>query len=124
MSSREYAGYAGPVSLPMSGATPEMLEQLVDAMRGRVVEGIRIHDARASTDIGGHGIPMVRVVLLVDDPQPDEWTWPVEKIRAIDYLARREAWQRIGIPDHVYTTHVALCEAEEGGFPGPRGAQP
>jgi len=105
----------------MSGATPEMLEQLVDAMRGRVVDGIRIHDARASTDIDGDGEPMVRLVVLVDDPQPDEWTWPVEKIYAIDTLALREAWHRIGIPDSVYTTYVALSEAERGGFvpPGP-----
>jgi len=35
------------VSLPISDTTDEMLARLMDATRGRVVDGIRIHDAQA-----------------------------------------------------------------------------
>jgi hypothetical protein len=51
MMSLSRGGYhPGGVSLPISDTTDEMPARLVDAMRGRVVDGIRIHDARASVD--------------------------------------------------------------------------
>jgi hypothetical protein len=116
-------GYAGAVSRPTSGATPEMLARLVEAMRGLVVDGIRIHDAQAWTEVDYDGEPMVHLNLLLDDPGPGEPTWPVDTLSAIGRLARQEAWQRIGIPDWIFVSRVARCEAERGGFPsGARGA--
>jgi len=117
------AGYAGSVSLPMSGATPEMLARLVDAMRGQVVEGVRIHDAQTSIDIDINGEPVVHLRLLIDDPPPGEPTWPVETIFRMMRLARDVAWHQIGIPDQVWSSRVALRQAERGGFRLPtRGA--
>jgi hypothetical protein len=116
------AGYARAVSLPMSGATPEMLARLVEAMRGQVVDGVRIHDARASTGVL-YGEPVVRVRLLIDDPPPGERTWPVDTMHALRRLAGDVAWYQIGNPDLVLTSRVALSKAEQGGFQIPtRGA--
>jgi hypothetical protein len=96
-----------------------MLARLVDAVRGQVVEGIRIHDAQTSIDIDINGEPVVHLRMLVDDPPPGELTWPVDTIFAMMRFAREVAWHRIGIPDQVRSSRVALQEAERGGFPLP-----
>ena len=116
MSTNRRAGYADPVSLPMSGATPEMLADLVEALRGQVINGVRIHDARAATDITYEGEPVVRVRVLLDDPRPTEDIWPVKTTTAIGLLALREGW-RVGIPDWVFASYTRLSNAEREGFP-------
>jgi hypothetical protein len=116
MSASRQPGYPDSVSLPMSRATPEMLGRLVEAVRGQVIEGVRIHDARASTQIDWDGVPIVRLYVLVDDPPPGEPTWPVDAILAIMGFAGRQAWQQIGIPDEVWTSPVSVREAEVHGF--------
>ncbi len=123
MSTNGHAGYAEPVSLPISGATPEMLADLVAALRGRVVNGIRIHDVQAYTDVTYDSEPVVRVRLLLDDPVPGERTWPGDTLGTMNHLALSEGW-RLGIPDWVFASLVRLSNAERGGFPlllgGPR----
>jgi hypothetical protein len=95
---------------------PETLDGLADAIRGRVVEGVRIHDAQAFTDVDTDGEPVVRLRVLVGNPRAGERTWPVETHRAINRLARQEA-ARLGVTDWVYVSRVALREAARGGFP-------
>lgn len=79
-----------------SGVTSKMLTDLASAMRGQIIEGLRIHDARADIKIGAELEPFVRVYTVVDDPEPGERTWKFSVNRAIQNEAKNVA-EKLGI---------------------------
>jgi hypothetical protein len=92
-------------------ATPAKLAALCDALRGQVIAGIRVHDARAELVPGATGETIVRLTLLLDDPAAGEDTWPLDALRDMETLAWDEAG-RLDIPEWVYVKHSALSNAE------------
>lgn len=109
---------AYPGAVTTAATTAEKLPVLVDALRGQVVAGVRIHDLHAEIKPGAEGDTVVRLTLLVDDPRPGTRTWPVETRREIERRAQDEAW-RLGVPEWTYVALVALGEADdEGEFVG------
>jgi hypothetical protein len=103
-------GYSGVVTMATTSA--ETLAALCAALRGQVVAGVRIHEARAEVKPGSDDEPIVRLTLLVDDPKRGRDTWAVETVRAIEGRARREAWS-LGMSEWVYVTLIGLGEAAE-----------
>ncbi len=81
-----------------------------DALRGQVVAGIRIHDARAELVPGATGETIVRLSLLLDDPALGNDTWPLEALRDIETRAWDEA-VILGIPEWIYVKHAPLSDA-------------
>jgi hypothetical protein len=100
--------YPGTVTSPE--ITPEALTALADALRGRAVEGVRIHDVMLERDFGIDYEPWLRVTLLLDDPRPGQPTWPVAAMEAISRTAREAAWE-LGIPTWLRLSHVSISEA-------------
>ena len=96
-----------------TATTPAKLAALCDALQGQVVDGVRIHDARAEIVPGATGDPIVRLTLLLDDPTPE--TWPLDAIEAMETRASDEA-ARLGITEWVYVKHAPLSDAT-GAFP-------
>lgn len=90
--------------------TPAKLAALCDALRGQVVDDIRIHDARAELVPGATGETIVRLTLLLDDPTTGEDTWPLDALRAMETRAWDEA-AALAIPEWVYVKHTPLSEA-------------
>jgi hypothetical protein len=101
--------YAGPVTAATT-TTPAKLAALCDALRGQVVAGIRIHDARAELVPGATGETIVRLTLLLDDPPAAAETWPLDALRNMETHAWDEAAQ-LGIPEWVYVKHAPLSDA-------------
>jgi hypothetical protein len=105
----------------MTGATTTSaaeLAALCDALRGQLVAGIRVHDARAELIPGATGETIVRLTLLLDDPAAGEDTWPHGALRDLETRAWDEA-VTLGIPEWVYVKYAPL--SEPGSFrPGRR----
>jgi len=95
--------------------TTEELAALCEALRGQVIAGVRIHDARAEVTPGATDELVVRLTLLLDDPENGHDTWPLDAMRAMESSAWDEA-SRLGIPEWVYVKHVPLSDAA-GSFP-------
>lgn len=107
--------YAGRMTLPTSNTTPEMLDALVNALRGQVIDDVRIHDAKAEITSGSDFEPVVRVSVLLDNPPLSAGTWSTSTLMAI----QDKAWEiskQLGISDWSYVTHIALNEAEGIGW--------
>jgi hypothetical protein len=107
--------YAGRMD-DRSRTTPAMLAELAGAMRGRVVDGITIHDTDAVLDWGATGDLIVRLTMIVDDAPPGEKIWPLRTLRAIDDVSRDEA-ERIGIEEWVHVHRRHLKHVEGGVLP-------
>jgi hypothetical protein len=107
--------YAGRMD-DRSRTTTAMLTELADRMRGRVVDGIRIHDARAVLDWGAGNELVVILTAVVDDPAPGLPTWPLDALRTMDRLAEDEA-ARIGIEEWVYVHRRTFRAVEDGRLP-------
>jgi hypothetical protein len=93
-----------------ASTTPTTLTALCDALRGRVVDGISVHDAGAEIVPGATGESIVRLTLVLDDPTAGLDTWPHKAIHAIDKFAWDEAG-RLGIAE-VYMKHRPLSAVE------------
>lgn len=89
--------------------TPAKLAALCDALRGEVVAGIRIHDARAELVPGATGETIVRLTLLLDNPAPGHDTWPLDALRDIETRAWDDA-ATLAIPEWVYVKHAPLSD--------------
>lgn len=90
--------------------TPAKLAGLCDALRGQIVNGIRLHDARAELVPGATGETIVRLTLLLDDPMAGEDTWPLDALRDMETRAWDEA-AGLAIPEWVYVKHTPLSDA-------------
>lgn len=101
--------YAGAMTAATS-TTPTKLAALCDLLRGQVVDGVRIHDARAELVPGATGETIVRLTLLLDDPAPGTDTWPLDTLRAMESRAWDEA-AALAIPEWVYVKHTPLSDA-------------
>ena len=101
--------YAGAMTAATS-TTPTKLAALCDALRGQVLDGVRIHDARAELVPGATGETIVRLTLLLDDPAAGEDTWPLDVLRAMESRAWDEA-AALAIPEWVYVKHTPLSDA-------------
>lgn len=101
--------YAGPVTAATT-TTPAKLAALCDTLRGQVVGGIRIHDARAELVPGATGETIVRLTLLIDDPAAGADTWPLDALRDMETRAWDEA-AKLAIPEWVYVKHTPLSDA-------------
>lgn len=99
--------YAGAVTAATT-TTPTKLAALCVALRGQVVAGVRIHDARAELVPGATGETIVRLTLLLDDPAAD--TWPLDALRDMETRAWDEA-VKLAIPEWVYVKHAPLSDA-------------
>jgi hypothetical protein len=100
------------MSATTTSATADTLAALSDALRGQVIEGVRVHEASAEITLGADNESIVRLRLVVDDPAPDRGTWPVSAVRAIQRRAWEEAW-RLGIPEWAYVVLVPRSEAAD-----------
>lgn len=110
--------YAGHVTAATT-TTPAKLAALCDALRGQVIDGIRIHDARAELVPGATGETIVRLTLLLDDPVPGHDTWPLDALRDME----TRAWDKaaaLAIPEWVYVKHASLRNAAESFRPARR----
>jgi hypothetical protein len=96
-----------------SRTTTAMLTELADAMRDRVVDGIRIHDARAVLDWGAGDDLIVRLTVIIDDAPPELDSWPLDALASIERVARHEGY-RIGIEEWVYVRRRRLSTVEGG----------
>lgn len=101
--------YAGHVTAATTTTTAK-LAALCDALRGQVLADIRVHDARAELVPGATGETIVRLTLLLDDPAPDNDTWPLDALRKMETRAWDEA-ARLDIPEWVYVKHTPLSDA-------------
>lgn len=101
-----YAGYVTAATT----TTAAKLAALCDALRGQVVTGVRIHDARAELVPGATGETIVRLTLLLDDPAPGNDTWPLDALRDME----TRAWDgaaALAIPEWIYVKHAPLSDA-------------
>jgi hypothetical protein len=97
----------------MTGATTTSaaeLAALCDALRGQLVAGIRVHDARAEMVPGATGETIVRLTLLLDDPAAGQDTWPHGALRELETRAWDEA-ATLRIPEWVFVMHAPLSDA-------------
>lgn len=115
MGPRGRAGYSDLVTLPVSATSTRMLDDLVEAIRGRVIGGLRVHDAHAELKPGAEGDTVVRLTVLVDDPPAGAPTWPLDAADAIEHEAQRIAWD-LGIVEWVYLVFVPLSEVATSSF--------
>jgi hypothetical protein len=97
-----------------AATTAKRLAALCNPLRGQVVAGVRIHDARAEVTPGAVE-PIIRLTLLLDDPEDGRDTWPMDAMREMESRAWDEA-ARLGLPEWVYVKHVPLSDAA-GSFP-------
>jgi hypothetical protein len=104
--------YAGRMD-DRSRTTTAMLTELADGMRGRVVDGIRIHDARAVLDWGAGNELIVRLTVVIDDAPEELDGWPLDALASIDRVARHEGY-RIGIEEWIYVRRRKLSTVEGG----------
>lgn len=95
-----------------TATTPATLAALCAALRGEVVAGIRIHEARAELVPGATGETIVRLTLVLDDPGPDRRTWDLGALRDMETLAWDEA-AALSIPEWVYVKHASVSRAGE-----------
>ena len=87
-----------PGEMTTAATTRGKLPMLTAALRGQVVDGIRIHDAVADLTTGAVDDVIVRLTLLLDDPEQGRRTWPLDAIRAMESRAWDEA-AALGIPE-------------------------
>jgi hypothetical protein len=96
---------AYPGVMEVSRTTPQMLDALVAAMRGQVIEGIRIHAGTVRIRPGSEGEPVVALHLIIDDPVGD--TWPVSAMQAMQRRALERA-AGLGVEEWVSVTHAPV----------------
>jgi hypothetical protein len=87
--------------------TPAKLAALCEALRGRVIDGILIHDTRTEIVPGATGEPIVRVTLILDDPESRRHTWSLDALRSMETQAWDEA-ARLEITEWVYVKHLPI----------------
>lgn len=104
------AAYPDPMFDLVPTTTPAMLTALAEALRGRTVAGITIHDAVAESVLGADDRPIVRLSLVLDDAAPDLDTWPYDALREIDRLARTTALE-LGVEEFVYIVREGVSAA-------------
>jgi hypothetical protein len=89
---------------------PADLDALCAALRGEVVSGVRIHDARAELVPGATGETIVRLTLVLDDPAPGRRTWSLGALRDMETRAWDEA-AALAITEWVYVKHAPLSRS-------------
>ena len=102
--------YSGIMTLPVSDTTPEMLVALADAMRGQVVDGVRVHYAVPKLVSGFDYGPLIHLYVVLDDPADGAETWLLETTWQVRHLADHQA-ELIGIQDDLLTSPVAVSDA-------------
>lgn len=85
-----------------------MLDDLVEAIRGRVIGGLRVHDAHAELKPGADGDTVLRVTALVDDPPAGERGWRLDSTGAVEHEARRIAWD-LGVAEWALRSGCIWC---------------
>lgn len=104
------AAYPDPMFEMVSTTTPAMLTGLSDAVRGRTIAGITIHDAVAESVLGAEDRPIVRLSLVLDDAAPELDTWPHDALREIDQLVWDTAL-RLDIEEFVFIKRQGMSAA-------------
>lgn len=104
------------VPAPLGGTNDRMLAAFADRLRDRVIEGFRLYDVRVRRDFSTGFAPVIRVVVLVDDPPGNGPTWPAERTVALSLAIDRLAWES-GIAEPTNVRHINLRSAVEAGFP-------
>lgn len=110
-------GYADPMAgtPPWYGATPQVLTALADELRGHVISGFHLYEVQVRGDFGMDFEPLVRVLLLTDDPADGAPSWPLDEIVALNGEVRRRAWA-LGIIEDLYIDQVGPSGGVEDGF--------